>query len=429
MSEAVASAAMAGYRIVGFTAIPLLPLFLRLRAARGREDLSRSGEREGRASLARPAGPLSWVHAASVGESNAVLPLVRRLAEAGQSVLMTTATTSAAGLLAGKLPRGAVHQFSPIDIAPFVGRFLDHWRPDLALFVESELWPVRIDRLAKAGIPRILVNARLSDRSFRRWRSLGRVARPFFEPFTLCLAQSTTDAERYRSLGIRDVRVTGNLKFDAPPLPVDPAALDAFSRALGGRPFWLAASTHEGEEAIAAEVHASLAARFPGLLTIIAPRHPQRGEAISDMLAARGLKVARRGTGEAPAPDTDVYLADTLGELGLFYRLAPVAFLGGSLIRHGGQNPIEAVRLGTLVLHGPHTGNFAEIYRDLDGSERAERVEDAGGLASALARCLDDPAVAARRMAGAEAELELHSGALEATFAAIAPYLKEPAGP
>src|SRR5690606_8300091 len=154
------------------------------------------------------------------------------LADAGQSVLMTTGTTSAAGLLAGKLPRGAFHQYAPVDIASFVARFLDHWRPDVAVFVESELWPVRIEKLAAAGIPRILVNGRLSDRSSGRGRSLGPVARPFFAPLTLCLAQSPADAERFRSLGLGDVRVTGNLKFDAPPLPVDPAELDAFARAL-----------------------------------------------------------------------------------------------------------------------------------------------------------------------------------------------------
>ena len=239
-----------------------------------------------------------------------------------------------------------------------------------------------IRKLASAGIPQILVNARMSERSFRGWNRFGGAARSLFSRIGLCLARTEEDAERYRMLGVSQVAVTGNLKFDAPPLAADPAAVAAFQALLGNRPVWVAASTHEGEEEIAAATHQLLRQRHPGLVTIIAPRHPSRGSAIRSALAGRGLSVAQRSAGEPIGPLLDIYLADTLGELGLFYRVAPVAFLGGSLVAHGGQNPIEPVRLDAAILHGPHVHNFESIYTALDGAGAAERIVDAESLAA-----------------------------------------------
>jgi 3-deoxy-D-manno-octulosonic-acid transferase len=422
MAEEAGGGLLAAYRLAGICAAPFLPLLLSRRARQGKEDAARLDERRGIASRPRPGGFLVWVHAASVGETNAVLPLIGRLAAAGVTVLFTTVTVTSAQIAAARLPQGAIHQFSPLDVAPWIDRFLRHWQPDLALFVESELWPVTIMSLAERGVPQVLVNARLSERSFGRWRRHESIARPLFARLALCLAQSPLDAERYRAMGVRRVEVTGNLKFDAPLPAPDPEAVAALRQSIGERPMWLAASTHEGEEAIAAQVHRELAPAHPGLLTVIVPRHPERGPAIAEMLRQWGLAVALRGPGEPVSSGTDIYVADTLGELGLFYRIAPVAFIGGSLVPRGGQNPIEPVRFECAVLHGPHVHNFADIYAALVTSG-SETVADAEQLAAAVHRLLADPARARNRVRAAAAALQPFSGALDATFAALQPFL------
>ena len=424
-ADPAASAVLAAYRVAGFLVRPLLPLALARRAARGKEERGRLGERFGRASLPRPPGPLVWVHAASVGETNAVMPLIARILAAGPSVVFTCVTMRAAEIAAARLPAGAIHQFSPLDIAPLVGRFLAHWRPDCALFVESELWPATIMKLAALGIPQILVNARLSPRSFAGWHRFPRIARALFSRIGLCLAQSEKDGERYRALGVPAVTVTGNLKFDAPAPAADPAAVAAFRAVIGNRPTWVAASTHAGEEEAVAAAHRLLRADRPDVLTIIVPRHPERGPEICAMLAAAGLSVAQRSAGEAIGPRTDIYLADTMNELGLFYRAAPIAFLGGSLISHGGQNPIEPARLDTVILHGPDVHNFEEIYAALDACTGARPVSDAADLAATLASLFDDRDSIRRAATAAAKALAPFSGAVERTMQALAPFLAE----
>ena len=423
MAEPLADAMLAAYRFFGLALRPLVPFVFAARAWRGKEDRRRTGERYGRASAARPAGRLVWVHAASVGETNAVLPLVGRLTRAGFQVLFTSTTVTSAAVAAQKLPPNAIHQFGPLDIASFVDRFLDHWRPELVIFVESELWPTVMTRLADATVPLVIVNARLSERSFRGWSRFAGVARALFSRISLCLAQSDEDGARFRSLGAKRVQVTGNLKFDVPPLAAEPDEIERLTSDVGQRPVWIAASTHEGEEEIVADAHRLMRTRHPGLLTVIVPRHPERGGAVRAMLAARRLSVAQRSRGEPLVREVDVYLADTLGELGLFYRLAPVAFLGGSLVGSGGQNPIEPTQLDTAVLHGPHVHNFEEIYRRLDDAVPVERIDGAPSLAGVVGRLLADPRAAAARAAAAAAALMPLSGALDATMNALQPYL------
>jgi 3-deoxy-D-manno-octulosonic-acid transferase len=423
MTDLGVDALLGIYRAAGFAAMPVLPAFLNMRASRGKEDRARMGERFGRSVEPRAPGKLVWVHAASVGETNAVLPLIGRMVSRGVSVVLTTVTVSSARIAAARLPKGAIHQFAPVDVAPVLGRFLAHWRPSLAVFVESEQWPATIQKLDAAGIPRVLVNARLSDRSFRRWQRVGRLANALFGRTTLCLAQSDRDARRYAALGMANTVVSGNLKFDVPPPDADPAEVAAFHAAIAGRPVWLAASTHDGEEAIVAAAHRIVAARHPDLLTLLVPRHPERGEPVATMLRAEGLSVARRTAGEPLAPSTAIYLADTVGELGLFYRLAPVAFMGGSLISRGGQNPIEPAGLETVVLHGPHVHNFADIYEALDRSGQASVVHGPDELASEVAALLADPAEARRRAAIAAPTLRAFAGALDATMIALDPWL------
>jgi 3-deoxy-D-manno-octulosonic-acid transferase len=402
---------------------PMAPQVLTRRLKRGKEHPERLAERLGEASLERPEGPLIWVHAASVGEMLAAVSLIERLRAQGFAVLVTSGTVTSATLAEQRLPDGVMHQFIPLDGPRFVQRFLDHWRPGLALFVESDLWPNLICLSAMRKIPMIVINGRLSERSFGRWRRVPRVIAALLDRFDLCLAQSAADAERYAKLGAPRVIAAGNLKLDVPAPPADQNTLHQLRDIVGKRPVIVAASTHPGEEAIVIAVHKKLRAKFPTLLTIIVPRHPARGESVAEVAKTAGLAVALRSRRKQPMPDIGIYVADTLGELGLIYRLAPIVFMGGSLASHGGQNPIEPIRLGAAVLHGPHVWNFAEIYAALDAAHGAELVSNEETLAGRLDTWLADPAARRAAATAAAATMSKLGGALDRTMAAIDPYL------
>jgi 3-deoxy-D-manno-octulosonic-acid transferase len=411
----------AGARLLG----PAVRIVLALRRARGKEDRARMAERFGHAGLPRPPGPLVWLHGASVGEALSALPLIERLlaADKALSVLVTTGTVTSARLMAERLPERAFHQFAPVDLPAAAARFLDHWRPDLALWLESELWPNIIRAAARRDLDMVLVNGRLSARSYARWRRFPGLARSLLGAFKRCLAQSEADAERLAALGAPRVACPGNLKFASAPLPADGDALKALRAVLGTRPLWLAASTHPGEETIVAEAHRRLRQRHPALLTVIAPRHPARGPALAAALAASGLQVARRGAGEAPRETTDIYLADTLGELGLLYRLAPIALVGGSLVPHGGQNPLEPAQLDCAILHGPAVFNFAPIAEAMAEAGATVAVADAESLASAVEALLGDADERARRAKAAADVAAGEAGVLDRVMEALAPHL------
>jgi 3-deoxy-D-manno-octulosonic-acid transferase len=413
------------YRAITSLARPLAPLILKLRERRGKEDGARRAERLGRASLPRPAGQLAWFHAASVGETLSILPLITALGAERHalSFLLTTGTVTSARLAAERLPPRSLHQYAPLDVPQYVRSFLDHWRPDLAVFAESEIWPNLLMDVAQRGIPLALVNARMTQRSYRRWGRNRGVARALFGRFSLVLAQNEALARRFKSLGAVGAVTAGNLKIDTPPPPVDAAELERLEAAVAGRALFVAACTHEGEDSIVAEAHRRLSERLTGLVTIVAPRHPERGPAIADLLRSQGLKVARRALGELPDASCDAYVADTLGELGLLYKLAPVAFIGGSLVDRGGHNPIEAVRLGAMVITGPHWHNFADTYRALIDERAAAVVRTAEELADAAARLLADAAELAAMRERAEAALAGLSGALPRTVAALLRHL------
>jgi 3-deoxy-D-manno-octulosonic-acid transferase len=330
--------------------------------------------------------------------------------------------------MAERLPLRARHQFAPVDRPAAWRSFLDHWRPQLALLVESELWPNLIVESRRRGVPIALVNGRMSARSARRWQHLPGVAHELLAGFEICLAQSAADRDRLSALGAREVRTIGNLKASAPPLPAPGAALTELVNALGGRPLWLAASTHPGEDQALLEAHRRLVALRPELLTIIVPRHPEHGAALAAWLAARGIDVARRSRGEPPGPGCAVYIADTLGELGLFYRVASIAFVGKSLVPEGGQNPLEAARLGCAVLFGPHMENFEELAASLLRTGGARRVADGAELGAAVALLLQDPAARAEMASRARAAAAREAGALDATLAALAPLLERTLG-
>lgn len=384
-------------------AAPWLRRMLRRRVARGKEIAERLGEREGIDATPRPEGRLLWLHAASVGESVSLLPVLQAL-PAGLSVLLTTGTVTSAALLARRLPAlglaGRVtHRFVPLDVPGWGARFLEHWRPDAAGFVESELWPNLLAGCARRGIPLMLINARLSPRSFARWRWMPGLARAVFGRFELVQAQSDADAARFRALGARGVESPGNLKFATPPLPVDEAELGRLRGVLGGRAVWCASSTHPGEEERIAAAHLALADRHPGLVTLVVPRHPERGAAVAALLGG----ARRRGLGEDPPAAGGFWVGDTLGEMGLYYRLAPVVMMGGSLVAHGGQNPLEPARLGCAVAAGPHMFNFAEPVASLQAAGGLARVADAAALAAWVSRMLDDPRARAAMGAAAQA--------------------------
>ena len=390
---------------------PLLPFYLRRRVAKGKEIAERLPERQGHGA-ARPVGRLVWCHAASNGETLSLLPVLEALAkqDPALSFLVTTGTVTSARLLEQRLspelaPR-TQHRFLPLDVPRWVARFLAGWRPDLAVIVESELWPNMLAAAEAERVPMALINARMSARSAKAWGWAPGFARGLLGRFGLILAQTEADAARFSALAGREVPCWGNLKYAAPPLPSDAAELARLNAAWAGRPVWLAASTHPGEDEIILSAHRLLAPAHPGLLTVIVPRHPPRGPDIAGL--AGDLPVARRGAGQEAGAGVAVYVADTLGELGLFYRLARVALIGGSLVPHGGQNPLEAARLGCPIITGPHHFNFSEIIARLSAAHGLIETPDGPGAAEALAthvaRFLADPATG-QAMAGAAAAL------------------------
>ena len=385
------------YRTAGTLAAPALRRMLARRAGRGKEIPERLCERFGAATLPRPKGRLVWFHAASVGETMSILPVLQALA-GGCEILLTTGTVTSARLAAGRLPARARHQFVPLDRAAWVSAFLEHWRPDAAVFVESELWPVMLDEIDSRGIPRLLVNARMSARSARNWRRMRRLAARMLGPFRHVHAQSAGDAAHLRALGVTPVLEWGNLKFFAAKLPVDEAALAEFRTKIPAQ-CWLAASTHPGEEALVIQAHQALLAAYPELVTVIVPRHPERGAEVA-ALAGSLAGAPRRSLGQAPVAG-QIYVADTLGELGLFFRAAPFAFIGNSLAGSGGHNLTEPALLARPVLTGPQIGNFIEAAAKLREAGALVEVTDAATLARAVRAWLEDPQAAARAGAAA----------------------------
>jgi 3-deoxy-D-manno-octulosonic-acid transferase len=411
------------YRRLSSVAVPLAPALIKRRLKQGKEDPARVGERRGLSEDVRPHGPLVWIHGASVGEVLAAAALIEKLRALNIRILLTSGTVTSAAIVAKRFPPDIIHQYVPYDSPRYVARFLDHWRPSLALFIESDLWPNLILSSAARRLPMMLINGRMSHRSFPRWRRVSGTISALLGQFEVCLAQSRVDAERFTMLGSRNVVVTGNLKLDVPAPPADFTKLERLMSVTRGRPIIVAASTHPGEEEILLEAHRTLGAIFPSLLTVIVPRHPGRGEAIARMIGGAGLHASLRSREELPTATTDIYVADTMGEMGLFYRLSPVVFMGGSLVPHGGQNPIEAIKLGASIVHGPHVFNFADVYEALDGAGGARLVETREALVKQLGQLLADPGARNSVLAAAERVVSQLGGALDRTLAALEPYL------
>ena len=406
------------YRGVTGLAAPFVPILLNRRLAKGKEHPERMAERLGHPGLPRPEGRLVWLHGASVGETMSLLPLIEPLQERGLNVLLTSGTVTSAEIADRRLPEGAIHQFAPIDAPAAARRFVAHWRPDLVIFAESELWPNLLGEAKRAGARLAIVNGRMSVRSTETWKKLPSLIGSVLGDFDLVLGQSEDDAARYRDLGASGATSVGNIKFDGAPLPADAGALDALRGRIDGRPVFVAASTHPGEEEIVIAAHLGARQALPNLMTVIAPRHPERGESLLAMAGAAGLKAVRRAGGGLPEADTDLYIADTVGEMGLIYRLSGLAFVGGSFAPRGGQNPIEPAKLDVAILHGPVIFNFPDIYPAFDRDGGALEVEP-DRLGPVVAELLTDPARLAAMQASARATADGLGGALARTLAAL----------
>ena len=405
---------MRNYRLITSFVAPLIPLWLQWRKLYGKEDARRLRERYGFTSKPRPKGTLVWLHAASVGESNSVLILIQKIKERYPEIhlLLTTGTVTSANLMQKRLPKDVIHQYVPIDTPSAVRRFIRHWRPDIALWVESELWPNLVMEANEAEAFMGIINGRMSERSFEGWKKRPEMIKPMLSSFNIVFAQTQADAKRLSELGAKDVLCVGNLKYDAAFLPCNEEELIDLQTDTGNRKLWLAASTHPAEEQLIAKTHALLSVTIPNLLTIIVPRHPQRGAEIAASLS-NTLKVSLRSQTRSISADTQIYVADTLGELGLFYRLCEIVFMGGSLVKHGGQNPLEPGRLSCAILTGPYTHNFADMYNDMEKAGCCLRVNGPDQLAVQVSKLMGDIAARDRLQSTVKKWMEGKGGTAE----------------
>ncbi|RCL00720.1 MAG: 3-deoxy-D-manno-octulosonic-acid transferase [Candidatus Tokpelaia sp. JSC189] len=411
------------YRGLGVFLYPLVPPYLSWRAVRAKEEKKCFRERIGKPSKPRPEGPLIWFHASSVGETIALMPLIERILLLDIKILLTTGTIASAQLVRERFKTRLIHQYVPLDFASAVRRFLDHWKPDLVLVCESEIWPMRINELAQRRIPQILLNARFSERSYNSWKRYTFLAREIFSKFSVVICQSSADAERYKKFDVPRVMVSGNLKADVV-LPGHSCELGRYRDAIGSRPNWAAISTHEGEELMAARVHTILRKRYPDLLTIIVPRHLKRVDAIIQMLKDNNYSFSRKSLDELPNARTDILLGDTIGDMGLYLRLTEIAFVGKSLMAKGGHNPLEPAMIGAVILSGPNIENFRKIYQEFMKNKAARLVDDSSMLAGYIHHLLDRPDLRQKMIESAHQTAFRMSGALKRTFEILNPFLQ-----
>jgi 3-deoxy-D-manno-octulosonic-acid transferase len=366
------------YQLITLLLSPFIKAFFLLRALQGKEDKSRLNERWGIPALdQRPKGPIYWIHAVSVGEANSALILVKLLQQLDPlaHILMTTGTVTSAKLMADRLPPGASHQYLPIDTPFAVRSFLDFWEPELALWVESEVWPNLLLEIKHREIPLLSVNGRMSSRSYKRWQGILPFIRPLMETFSWCGVQTAYDQEAFRILGARSVHVMPNLKLLADPQRFSHEEYETLSEGLGDRFVWFASCTHPGEEEQLMEAHKLLLKTHPTALMFLAPRHINRIEDVRKSLEKMNLTFSSRSSSSLPNASKSVYIIDSMGELGLFYRMSPITFIGGTWVPKGGHNPVEATQAGSFVVHGMHTSSNQALYEILDSLGLAYRVD------------------------------------------------------
>ena len=392
------------YRVLIVLFSPFIFIWLTIRYVKGKEDKQRFLERLGISKKTRPQGRLVWMHGASVGECLSMLPLVKKLLEENKdlSIMVTSGTVTSASLMAKRLPERAFHQYIPVDFPWATKRFVSHWKPTAVLWFESDFWPNMLMDIHNQNIPLILLNGRISDKSFTRWQKFSYTIRAIQSLFSLSFGQTKEDARRLEVLGAKNVVCEGNLKFSAVCPPFDMKELKTIKKLIGERPCWCMASTHSNEEEMGAFVHKEIQKEYKNLLTVITPRHPNRADEIEKMLCKNGLTVARRSRKENITAKVDVYLADTIGEMGLIYQLTPYVFVGGSLIPFGGQNMLEPMRLRRAVFIGPHAFNFREIVAQAKKGKALIEVEDKEMLVKKLLAFMAKPANAEKMSTRAE---------------------------
>lgn len=423
MSNFLARSLLNAYRLAGAGIYPLLGPYLSYRASKGKEERARRYERYGRSNLSRPDGPLIWFHAASVGETVAVIPLIEEVVRRQIAVILTTGTVTSANIVAERLSGKVQHQYVPLDLKPAISNFLDHWQPDMAIISESEIWPMTILELGNRRMPQVLVNGRISDKSFATWSRNRPLAEALFENLSHVVAQSEIDAERFISLGASPVTISGNLKVDTEAPPHDAQLLKLLREQMDGRPTWAAISTFDGEEEIAANAHALIRQSHEHALTIIIPRHVERADNIEQMLIKRGLKVARRSRNDEITPEIDVFLGDTTGEMGLYLRLTSIVFVGKSMSGAGGQNPLEPAMLNCAILTGANVQNFRDTFQQLLRNGAARIVKDDKMMADCVSHLLSNADDRGDMIAAGRATVEIMKGSLDKTIADLEPYL------
>jgi 3-deoxy-D-manno-octulosonic-acid transferase len=414
------------YRGLSVLGTPFIMIYLYFRKISGKEDSDRFNERLGHPSVVRPSGRLIWVHAASVGESLSILPLIERLVGENQGlhILVTTGTVTSAQLMRERLPAGAFHQFFPVDHILFVRRFINYWHPDLVLWVESEFWPNMISEVEDQKINMVLINGRVSQKSFAGWRRFNSLIRSLLSSFNLCLGQSDGDVSRLRQMGAKSIKCVGNLKFSGLPLPFDKADFLEITKLIGNRPVWLAASTHAGEEEIAMQVHQRLKCLHADLLTIIVPRNPKRGKKIASQIRRQGINVTLRSSENPISNESEIYVGDTMGEMGLFLRIASIVFIGKSLVPLGGQNPLEAARLNCAIIHGPYMTNFEDILLRLKEADASIQVLNSEDLLSSIKKLLEDTTYCKNIAAAAKAVAANEAGVLDSVVTELKPFIE-----
>lgn len=367
----------------------VLSFILNKRCNAGKENSARILEKKGISDRTRPSGALLWIHAASVGESQSALILISHLTvlDPDINILVTTGTLTSAQLMENRLPNNAFHQFFPLDHPKWVEKFINHWQPNAVIWMESELWPNMLSEIRKNNIPAILVNAHMSDKSFSSWKKMKPLAKFTLSTFSKILCQTDTDKTYFDQLGAKETIVTDNLKYSADTLSFNQDDLNSLSLSIKDRPIWLYASTHKGEELLACDIHKALKDQFPDLLTIVVPRHPERREEITELCSSYDVNITFRGSNKAlPKEDDDIYIVDTLGELGLFYSLTSITCIGRSFSDDGGggHNPVEAAQLNCAILHGPNVQNLQDIFDDMDADKAALCIRDPKHLCDTL---------------------------------------------
>ncbi len=416
------------YRALTYTSAPFLQNLLKQRLKNGKELPTRFTEKKSIINITRPDGHLVWIHAASVGEAQSALVVINKILEhnAATNILVTTGTVTSAALMEQKLPVQAIHQFAPLDHPIWVQKFLNHWKPDGILWMESELWPNMLHEIRRRNIKAFLINAHMSEKSYTSWKRIPNLPKHILKTFEKILCQTQEDKRRYDALGARNTIITDNLKYSAAPLAYDQNDLEKISEATQHRPLWLYASTHKGEEKIAIETHQALQGTYPNLLTIIVPRHPERRDEIRK--TTQSMKTAFRGeTKNLPQQEDQIYVADTLGELGLFYKLCPIAVIGRSFSNDGGggHNPIEAAQLGCAVLHGPHVQNLQDIYDDMIAQNACIKLEKPEELAAHIKTLLGDDQKSHAWQKAAKEFSQRKTSVINKVMAHIAPSLNE----